>query len=257
MQNKNMNQEDIQQQIKEQFRSLPPLLQEAITATDLPIKMKDLANKHNLLLDEAGILEMEILFVLLGMKKSSDFVSTLASELKLDKHEVTSIAQDVNTFIFEVRTHLREIEQETEDEGDKGTAPSSSATSVNFDTLKRDMEAVGGIAIHNESSEPEEYTYNSMGKPASTHEPHIEPPTNLPGKTEIVGMTDAHTEALPDHLLGKPAVTPIAHKPIINQTFPTSSTQPSVSVRPTQPVQPIPPMPREGGSIGDHYREPV
>lgn len=280
-----MSPEEINTQIRERFRQLPPKLQDAITSADLSQKIKEIVKKHNLLIDEGGILEREVLFILLGLEPSSEFVDNISKELGLNKEEVTAIAEDVNTLIFDgVRTHLREIEESvkaaeaesetlnkdaTVEQTEMAAEPveSTPAKEVTRESLKRDMEEVAGITIHDETMPAHQdqgptIIENREARP----EKKVEPPENLPGRKEIVGMTDIHTDSLPDHLIS----APLEEENIVNPTVPvykpqniaanTTSDKPPVSTGTTvptyKPSTPAPVTPPHSNS-GDPYREQI
>ncbi len=266
--------QNIDTQIKERFHELPKALQEAIVSSDLSEKIKFIVNKHSLLIDEAGILEREILFVLLGLESSSDFVSNVSKEINLTTEEATLIAVDVNNSIFnEVKTHLKELDdlarQEEEEEKINRPSPSpipaftpkttlteskqlfkdassyqpfAQPKKINLleddstftkESVKNDM-AAAGITIHDESKQ-EFMEHGDPGKQGPPAQRVVEPPANLPGEEEIMGMTNEHTDALVDHLLGQVA----------------SAIQEKLSKKPPMPT----PMPKPSDG-SDTYREP-
>lgn len=297
-----MNQEqNTTEQIKSRFKELPPGLQKAITASDLPQKIRSISQKYSLLLDMADALGREVLITMLGLEKASDFTKNISKELNIDRETANLITTDVNNLIFEeIKTHLRELEAAAEDTDEdekkiekledmattqpqpspepipqfnlpmtaslQRDTPSSVVGAQNApisrESLKKDMEAVGGITIHDEvptshpdiptelphsiySSTPTETPTPTQSLPETdptlTQNPQVPhksvaAPSNLPGQTPVVGMTDIHTDALVDHLLGKVA----------------NAIQEQISQKKPMP-KPVP-RPTDGG---DPYREPI
>ncbi len=101
------------------------------------------------------------------------------------------------------------------------------------ESVKNDMEA-SGIMIHDESKQ-EFMEHGDPAKQGLSAQHKVEPPANLPGEREVMGMTDEHTDALVDQLLGQVA----------------SAIQEKISKKPY-----IPPIPLAPGTGKDGYREP-
>jgi len=56
--------------------------------------------KYGLRIDQSGILEREIMLLLMGVESPAEFTAALAEEAKLPKETITGIVQDVNSLIF-------------------------------------------------------------------------------------------------------------------------------------------------------------
>jgi len=193
------------QTIKERFSELPKELRDAITASDLPVRLKNISNNHNLLLDQANILHNEILFVLLGLEPSSEFVPTVSRELQINNEKANLIAKDVNTQIFDsVRSHLMEWEEGANKDLDSQMAEKSSQISS--------LEKLGGFSIEkSEGSVSNENTSANIDTKSDVSASDrasilygLENP--IPGKKEVA-TGDTHTDPLIDHLLANPVST--------------------------------------------------
>lgn len=60
----------------------------------------NLVAKYKLRIDQAAVLEREIILLLLGLEDPGEFVRTLGDEAKLDQATIQGITQDVNAQIF-------------------------------------------------------------------------------------------------------------------------------------------------------------
>jgi len=62
-----------------------------------------------------GMLQSEVLFVMLGIEPSSDFVSNISRELGINKEKADALARDINQQLFDpIRSYLREWEEQAE-----------------------------------------------------------------------------------------------------------------------------------------------
>jgi hypothetical protein len=202
--------------------------------------MKTVASNHDLMIDQAGMLQNEILFVMLGMEPSSEFVNNMSRELGINKEKANAVAKDVNDLIFApIRKYLREWEEQEEQ---KGQEPDKSQQSM------ADLERVGGFTI-----EPTGQNGNGNGAvPANLPGAEvvteskedllsgIEDPATIPPKSTALEIE--HTDILVDHLLANP----------------TGATEEKI-VKPVQPVaeSPIVKEAPKKAPTADSYREPI
>ncbi len=102
------------QNLKKQYQSLPPEVQKAIASADLPIKIQAVVKNNKLLIDQAGKLELETYFVLLGLEALDDYIGNLVKNVGLQKDQALIVAREVNESVFKnVRETLKKINQET------------------------------------------------------------------------------------------------------------------------------------------------
>ncbi len=135
--------------IKERYFELPQHLQEAVTASDLPAKMKTIANNHGLMIDQLGSLRKEIILVMLGLESSSIFVKNVSKELEVDEKKSLAIAKDVESLIFSpIKSYLREWEEEENRQLDIEEAEKESLSTISS------IEQAGGFSIEKEKIDP-------------------------------------------------------------------------------------------------------
>jgi hypothetical protein len=110
-----MENDTIQDIIKARYKELPPEVQKAITAENLPGKFEDLTKKYALRIDQSGSVQLETLLVMLGLESSEDFIGNLSKNAEISRDMAKLIATDVNTNILsDIRHSLRNLEEEEE-----------------------------------------------------------------------------------------------------------------------------------------------
>jgi len=96
--------------IKEVMRTLPPVIRSYLAQGKYTAVAKGLMSKYGLRIDQAGVLEREIMLLLMGIEDPNDFTKALTEDVQLDEKAVNSIVQDVNNQIF---VPLREEERKS------------------------------------------------------------------------------------------------------------------------------------------------
>lgn len=86
--------------VKQVMQSLPPIIRQYIEQGKYTEVAKRLMHIHMLRTDQAGVIEKEILLLLMGINNPDEFVRALAEEAKLDQQTINSITKDVNDQIF-------------------------------------------------------------------------------------------------------------------------------------------------------------
>lgn len=105
--------EDTINKLKEQFKTLPKEVQQAILNTDLSTKLQQIIKNNQLMIDQAGILEIETMLVLYGIEPLESYKANIARELNLSNEKAFAVARDVDELIFKsIRENLRKINEE-------------------------------------------------------------------------------------------------------------------------------------------------
>ncbi|MCW9054942.1 MAG: hypothetical protein OQJ98_03130 [Candidatus Pacebacteria bacterium] len=103
-----MNDINIHQLIRDRFAELPEKLQQAITSTEVAEKLREIATKYRLHLDQGQILENETYMVLLGIEEAGKYEENIRHELNIPKDQAEKIATEVAQDIFlSVRNELK------------------------------------------------------------------------------------------------------------------------------------------------------
>jgi hypothetical protein len=92
---------DEQEQIlKDAFLSLPKVMQDTITDSDVQSKLHQLSKKYNLHIDKWKILENEIMMALLGISEPEDLAKNINTEADVSMDMALQIANDVGKIVF-------------------------------------------------------------------------------------------------------------------------------------------------------------
>jgi len=115
---------ELQNNLKQQYQSLPFEVQKAISDADLPTKLQLIVKNNKLLIDQGGDLELETYLVLLGLESLEDYVDNLVKNVRLSRNQALVVAHEVNESIFKnVRETLKKMHAEAIVEENKITAP--------------------------------------------------------------------------------------------------------------------------------------
>lgn len=108
----------LEESVKQVMQTLPPVIREYLSQGRYTPVARNLMAKYGLRIDQGGVLEREIMLLLMGIENPDEFSKALAEEAKLDQKTINGIVEDINTQIF---VPLR-------DEMQKGSAVVSEAT---------------------------------------------------------------------------------------------------------------------------------
>ena len=86
--------------IKEQYAKLPPVLQKAIQSTDLHDQITAIGTKHQLHIDQMGLLEDEISLLMMGFTEPIEFAGALQENVHVTADQAQKIAADINQEIL-------------------------------------------------------------------------------------------------------------------------------------------------------------
>src|SRR3989344_6496742 len=90
----------LDESMKQVMETLPPVIRAYLAQGKYTVVAKTLMAKYGLRIDQAGVLEREIMLLLMGIENPDEFIQALMEEAKLDKKVIDGIVQDVNTQIF-------------------------------------------------------------------------------------------------------------------------------------------------------------
>ena len=253
------------------MQTLPPVIRDYILQGKYTLVAKTLMTKYSLRIDQAGVLEQEILLLLMGVENPDEFTQALLTEAKLDQAAIDGIVRDVNTQIF---APLRAEEMK------------SAPTALKSETLSPPPQSP---AYTNEmpqlirSTQPQKQIfYPPLPRPAATaaapapevmkmledhEEPHIAfaktpaPSTPTPVRTIPIPVpaSVATTPSAPSPLSGAVAAALGGNRPIMPPPAPTAGLPLKAPLSPSAPVaKPIPkPVVPPGPYASDPYREPI
>lgn len=104
-----------EEQLSDTFGLLPEDIKKAIVSVDSAQKIRAIADKYSLHIDQAGELGAETGLVLLGETAPQDFLGNVTRELKISPELAGEIIKDVNAQIFfPVRDSLRLVQEQNQ-----------------------------------------------------------------------------------------------------------------------------------------------
>jgi hypothetical protein len=90
----------LEESIKQVMQTLPPIIRDYLTQGRYTLVARNLMAKYGLRIDQGGVLEREIMLLLMGIENPDEFSKALAEEAKLDQKTVNGIVEDINEQIF-------------------------------------------------------------------------------------------------------------------------------------------------------------
>ena len=96
-----LNDPNVDEQLKERFKQLPKIVQNAIVSADIEKHLRSLADSHQLHLDQWNILETEVQMTLLGFQETDDLQKNIETEVGVTPEIAAALAQDISKTVFE------------------------------------------------------------------------------------------------------------------------------------------------------------
>ncbi len=98
------------EQIMTAYRNLPEDIKEAMFSVETVEILREIGEKHKLMIDKIGELANETGLVMLGLTHPSQYISHLAERLQIDHNQAKEIAEEINTLVFfPIKENLKKI----------------------------------------------------------------------------------------------------------------------------------------------------
>jgi hypothetical protein len=112
--------DETQEIIKEQLNTLPKVIKDAISSIDLGGKIRRIADKNMLHIDQAGVLENETMFVMIGLEPIEDYKENIKRELNISRDRAQAITAEIDKEIFmSIREAMKKVQNNTTDESEE------------------------------------------------------------------------------------------------------------------------------------------
>ena len=261
--NQDQSELTLEESIKQVMQTLPPVIRAYLVQGKYTVVARGLMAKYALRIDQAGVLEREIMLLLMGIENPDEFIKVLTDEAQLGQQVINGIVRDVNSQIFVPL-------QEEERKNGMGNAPQPAVLPPSHFHLENKIPA--GVSKRPALRDVlAAVTMTPNNRMLEDHEePHIEfkqasmppaPQANLPGAMPSVAVP----EVRPSPILPKvephiPKAAPIQPRPIpagARAPFvvvPKVESSASPKTVPSTPAEP--PAPAKPYSV-DPYREPI
>ena len=82
------------------MQTLPSFIRDYISQGKYTTVAQGLMSKYKLRIDQGGVLERELLLLLMGIENPEEFTQALAKDAQLDEQAVNAIAKDINDQVF-------------------------------------------------------------------------------------------------------------------------------------------------------------
>ena len=90
------------------MQTLPPVIRNYLAQEKYTPVTRSLMMKYHLRTDQGGVLEREIMLLLMGIESPAEIIQMLTEEARLDQQTINGIMQDVNEQIFiPIRERMR------------------------------------------------------------------------------------------------------------------------------------------------------
>lgn len=173
--------DESQEIIKEQLEKLPKSIRDAIASVDLGSKIKKIADKNMLHIDQAGNLENETLFVMLGLEPTVDYKENIRKELNISRDRAQSITADIDKEVFmQIRESLKKVQNSPSDTIDK-PQEKKEINHVNLETQPTKKESTIDMVKESEDIK-QRVTKQQIAKSV------VPPPSNLPTSEPVAGQ---------------------------------------------------------------------
>jgi hypothetical protein len=98
--NQDQSELTLEESIKQVMQTLPPIIRDYLSQGKYTAVARDMMAKYALRIDQGGVLEREIMLLLMGIENPDEFSKALVEEARLDQKTVNGIVQDINEQIF-------------------------------------------------------------------------------------------------------------------------------------------------------------
>ncbi len=212
------------EQLIEMYHKLPKDVQEAILSVDTSEAIREIGEKHKLMIDTMGDLADETGLVRLGLTRPGQYVSHLIERLGINQETAQEITEEVNNrILFPIRDSLRKIQEEREELAE---------------TIPEEPLPAGGEKPVTETPSPA----SPAGRPAFETATLVPPPLTLP-----------ETLTPPPPAGGLPSADWRREEPAIFQ----AKTKEEIFRLPLQTVEKTPDLPSGEAKKIDPYKEQI
>ncbi|MCR4333642.1 MAG: hypothetical protein NUV60_01275 [Patescibacteria group bacterium] len=181
--------------IKQLLTEVPPPVRDFFASGKVEIVAKNLMMKNQLRVDQAAVVEREIILLLLGLKNPTEFTQTLIAEAKLSPATINSISQDVNDQIFKpIREQLRRqtgSEPRPQASGMRAGAPAAAVAPQPTGIMAPPPQSPKYFHLENKIP-----AYSTQASPAVLQHPQQPPP-----------LTSRNAPLPPKNILPRPSIT--------------------------------------------------
>jgi hypothetical protein len=132
------------QEIEKAFSALPDDLYDAMYQVDVNNTIFAVGKKYGVHIDKQELLKGNVLFVLLGLEKASDFSYNVKNKLGLSADDEAKLVNEINESVFKaVRDRFKEIRSGKGDENQEALHPEDMLHHAEHEVLKSSKIEIG------------------------------------------------------------------------------------------------------------------
>lgn len=132
------------QEIEKAFSALPDDLYEAMYQVDVNNTIFAIGKKHGVHIDKQEFLKGNILFVLLGLEKASDFAYNIKGKLGLSTEAESKLISEINESVFRaVREKFKDIRSGKGEDDQEALHPEDALHQTEHEVLKSSKIEIG------------------------------------------------------------------------------------------------------------------
>ncbi|MHB8660461.1 MAG: hypothetical protein ACYC75_00760 [Minisyncoccota bacterium] len=251
----------LEESAKQVLQTLPQPIRHYLGQGKYVIVAKNLMAKYGLRVDQGGVLEREIMLLLMGIENPTEFTQALASEARLNQQVIDGIVLDVNNQIFiPLQKEMREGAGNTQ-QSPKSAVPQT-VTARQSTVATASTYAPPPQSPRYARPDDDLISHRSAQSPAFQR---VAPPSLGATKSAVRAAMSAHSKPMPNEKLledhEEPHIefdeTPPSIPRLVTPPPPPPPNLPGAM----PPVPPPPPSPRPTPSTrsyaSDPYREPI
>lgn len=127
--------------LEEKYKNLPFDVQEAISSSDVTVKIQAIAARHGLHIDQMEKLYEETGSVMLGITPAETFTARLSKELAIPPDKAQVITHDINEEVFlAIRESMKKIHADWEKIEEKPAEMAAPALAIDREALLKEIE---------------------------------------------------------------------------------------------------------------------
>lgn len=224
------------EEIQKRIDSLPEAVADLLYSPEMASIVREVADKHKLHIDQAGLLEAEVGELMLGLTEPQDFSTYLAQTLRIDRAKAEGLAGDINK---ELMSKVRALMGQP------------SASSVSAAPPAPPQQKTGlPTSVQNPSFGRPSVPPVAVPTPPAAHTPigiAPKPPQDLTAAEAVLAHKQVSAPAAPASAPPQPAVADTKAEPAASAPAPMKAPE---TPRPSADVKPQ-------SYKADPYREPI
>ena len=100
------------EELAQKFAALPANIASYVYSSDMEEALQAITEKHQIHIDQMGVLETEVVDTLIGAESGETFTSRITESLEINETKASAVADDVNRLVFlKIRESMQEASE--------------------------------------------------------------------------------------------------------------------------------------------------